>query len=69
MTLTRRELAAAAMAAVAVPSVESQTPQPPADLAKTDMAKVVHDANQRNSEALTKFEIPIATEPAFQFKA
>jgi hypothetical protein len=64
MTLTRRELATAAMAAVAAPSAESQTPQPAADL-----AKVVHDANQRNSEALAKFEIPMATEPAFQFKA
>jgi len=79
MTLTRRELAAAAVAAMAAPSAESQTPQPAADLAKTDpaktdlaktdMAKVVYDANQRNSEALAKFEIPIATEPAFQFKA
>ena len=69
MTLTRRELAAAAVAAMAAPSAESQTPQPAADLAKTDLAKAVHDANQRNSEALTKFEIPIATEPAFQFRA
>jgi hypothetical protein len=74
MTLTRRELAAAAVAAMAAPSAESQTQQPAADLAKTDlaktdMAKVVYDANQRNSEALAKFEIPIATEPAFQFKA
>jgi len=63
MTLTRRELAAAAVAAVSAPSAESQTP--PA----SDVANAVHDANQRNSEALTKFEIPIATEPAFQFKA
>jgi hypothetical protein len=64
MTLTRRELAAAAVAAVSAPSAEPQEPQSAADL-----AKVVHDANQRNSEALTKFEIPIATEPAFQFRA
>ena len=69
MKLSRRELAAAAVAAVAAPSAESQAPQPASDLAKTDLAKVVHDANQRNSEALTKFEIPIATEPSFQFKA
>jgi hypothetical protein len=64
MTLTRRELAAAAMAAVTAPSAESQTPSPSGDL-----SKVIHDANQRNSETLAKFEIPIATEPAFQFKA
>ncbi len=64
MTLTRRELAAAAIAAVAAPSADAQTQQ-----SASDLAKVVHDANQRNSEALTKFEIPIATEPAFQFKA
>ncbi len=64
MKLSRRELAAAVAGAVAAPSAESQAPTPVGDL-----AKVVHDANQRNSEALTKFEIPIATEPAFQFKA
>jgi hypothetical protein len=63
MTLTRRELAAAAVAAVVAPSAESQTPQ------SADLAKAVRDANQRNAEALAKFEIPIATEPAFQFKA
>jgi hypothetical protein len=64
MKLSRRELATAAVAAVVAPPGESQTAQPAADL-----AKVVHDASQRNSEALAKFEIPIATEPAFQFKA
>jgi hypothetical protein len=64
MTLSRRELAVAAVGAVAAPQGESQTPQPAADL-----AKVIHDTNQRNSETLTKFEIPIAAEPAFQFKA
>jgi hypothetical protein len=52
------------VAAVVAPQGESQPPQPAADL-----EKVIHDANQRNSEALAKFEIPIATEPAFQFKA
>ena len=64
MKLSRRELAAAAVAGVVAPSGESQTP-PPAQ----DLAKVVHDANRRNADTLAKFEIPISTEPAFQFKA
>jgi hypothetical protein len=28
----------------------------------------VQDANRRNSDTLAKFEIPLATEPAFRFE-
>jgi hypothetical protein len=61
---TRRELgvavAAGAMAA------RAQTVAQPAGV---DPAKEARDLNARNVETLTKFEIPISTEPAFQFKA
>jgi len=64
MKLSRRELAVAVATAVTpiAPQAEAQT-------APTDLAKTVRDANQRNSEALAKLEIPLPTEPAFQFKA
>jgi len=59
MKLTRRELA---LAAITASAAQTQTPPP-------DLAKVVRDGQKRNSDTLTKFEIPIAIEPAFQFKA
>ena len=64
MKISRRELGAVAVAAVVAPSAEPQTPAPQPDLAQS-----VRDANRRNAETLAKFEIPIATEPAFEFKA
>jgi hypothetical protein len=60
--ITRRELATASVAAAL--SVEARAQTPPA----ADITKQIHDANQRNSDTLTKFEIPIATEPAFRFE-
>jgi hypothetical protein len=61
MRTTRRELATAAIAATLARNVEAQ--------AAPDLTKQIHDANQRNSDTLTKFEIPISTEPAFRFEA
>ena len=63
MKLNRRQLAVLAVAPV-VDAVLAQTP-PQA----TDLAKAAHENNRQISDALAKFEIPIATEPAFQFKA
>ena len=61
MKLSRRELAALAATQLLA--------QPPAPVqAADDLSKAAHDANQRNSEALAKFEVPIATEPAFKFQ-
>ncbi|HKD05284.1 MAG TPA: hypothetical protein VKB79_05205 [Bryobacteraceae bacterium] len=65
MKLTRRELGATAVATVAAATSQAQTPPPP----DQGIAQVVRDANRRNAEALAKFEIPIETEPAFQFRA
>jgi hypothetical protein len=58
---TRRELGT--VLAAAALGAEAQAQTPPADLTKQ-----IHDANQRNSELLAKYEIPIATEPAFRFE-
>ncbi len=59
MKATRRELVTAALALAVAPQAEAQPP---------DLAKSIRDANQRNSDTLTKFEIPIATEPVFRFE-
>jgi hypothetical protein len=61
---TRRELALAA-ATGAIAAHAQVTTQP----GGVDPAKEARDLNARNVETLTKFEIPISTEPAFQFKA
>ena len=63
MKRSRRELGiAAASAALATRAVAQQAP---ADT--VDQAKAAEEALQRASEALTRFEIPLATEPAFRF--
>ena len=62
MQLTRRKLAAAVLAPAAV-ALPQTPPQQPVELAA---------ARQRmkdNAAALAKIEIPMATEPAYQFKA
>lgn len=58
--LTRRELAIIAAAGAITASAQS---------GGEDLIKAARDANASNAETLTKFEIPISTEPAFQFKA
>jgi hypothetical protein len=69
MRLSRREIVwGAAGAALSVPA-PGQTPAAAVDPAVADFAKAARDAMQRNSEALAKTDIPVSTEPAFQFKA
>jgi len=60
--LTRRELAVIAAAG----AVKAQAP---GQSGGEVLEKAARDLNARNVETLTKFEIPISTEPAFQFKA
>ena len=62
--ITRRELAAVAAGSALAASAEGQTAPLPADLATS-----VRNQNKLMGDALAKFEIPLATEPAFQFKA
>jgi len=67
MKLTRREMVASAVASSAVAA--KAMAQSGALSAAPDFAKQAHDNMQRNADTLAKFAIPIATEPAFQFKA
>jgi len=64
MKLTRRKLAT--VLASATVAAAQQPPQPaPAD----DLRKVARDRMLANAAALATPAIPMATEPAFQFKA
>ena len=62
MKLTRRKLATVLVSATAV---AAQQPAP----APADDLKVARDRLQANARALASTTIPMATEPAFQFKA
>jgi len=59
--LTRRQLAALVSATA---MAQTQPPAPAEDLLAT-----ARDRMKANGEALTKQPVPMATEPAFQFKA
>jgi hypothetical protein len=61
---TRRELALTAAAGAVTARAQA-----PGQTGGDDLEKAARDLNARNAETLTKFEIPISTEPAFQFKA
>ena len=63
MKLTRRKLAAALVSATAVAAQQPQTARAPAD----DL-KAARDRMQANAAALAATPLPMATEPAFQFK-
>ena len=69
--LTRRELAAALSASsLLAPALVAQTPAPPPLPQNADEElKAVRDQNRQFSEALTRFSVPMATEPAAHFKA
>ena len=60
MKFTRRKLAAALLA----PAAAAQTPAPP-----VDEAHAARDRIKANAEQLAKVDLPMSTEPAFQFKA
>ena len=66
MKLTRRELVVAGSIAAAAALAQTPPSQPQG---ARDFAKEARDNVQHNGETLTKFGIPMATEPAFQFKA
>jgi hypothetical protein len=64
MDLTRRELAAALTSGV----VLAQAPVPPQP-SPDDLLQAARDRNKANAAALAAESVPMATEPAFQFKA
>jgi hypothetical protein len=63
MKLTRRQLAAAVVSATAIAQTR-QTSSSPAD-----ELQAARDRLKANLDAVAKQEIPMATEPAFGFKA
>jgi hypothetical protein len=63
---TRRELAVIAAASLAIGKAIAETPPPAAD---ADLYKAALDSHNENSMILAQFQIPMSTEPAFQFKA
>ena len=65
MKISRRKLAVSAVAAA---SAIAQTPAPPAE-SEDELLKAARAQIKNNGDALAKFKLPIATEPAFQFKA
>ena len=69
MKLTRRELAAALTSAAALPSAAALAQTPPG-AAPTPAAELqeAQDQVKANVAALLQMEVPMNTEPAFQFK-
>ena len=61
MKLTRRQLAAVVSAGTLA---QSQTPHP-----SSTKIQAARDRLKANSGALAQHDLPMATEPAFQFKA
>ena len=60
--ITRRRLALAALgSAAALNTAKSQVPE--------DLNATAKEQIRKNSETLAKLDLPISTEPAFQFKA
>ncbi len=64
--MTRRDLAAVLGSVAGVATVRAQEPPPkqPENLNTEAMEQL-----RKNSEALSKLELPMSAEPAFQFKA
>jgi hypothetical protein len=60
MKITRRKLAAALVTSAAIPA--------PAQQPAEDLMKTKRDLMQANAKAVADLKIPMATEPAFQFK-
>jgi hypothetical protein len=69
--LTRRQLvsAAAGSAAVSAVALTVIAQAPPSSPSSQDFDKAAVESHKENSDALAKFEIPMALEPAFHFRA
>jgi hypothetical protein len=64
---TRRRLAAAALGSgIALRAAQAPTP---ATAPSADLSAAAKEQVHKYSETLAKFDLPMSTEPAFQFKA
>jgi len=66
MKITRRKLAAALAPAALLAQPTPQVPPIPAN--PEEELAAARALNQRNAAALDRFPLPMAAEPAFQFK-
>jgi len=66
MKMTRRKLAASALASAAA---LAQNPPPVPAESPDELLKAAREQAKRTGETLAKQRIPMSTEPAFQFKA
>ena len=68
---TRRKLAAALAPAVLASALRAQNPAPSADspAGPGEELRIARERIRNNADALAKVKLPMATEPAFQFKA
>ena len=69
MQLTRRKLAAVLTSGVALAQTPAAAPPAAAPPGTDDLLQAARDRNQANARALAAEPVPMATEPAFQFKA
>lgn len=67
MNVTRRKLARILAATTAVPLAASAQTPAPAD--PDENLKSAREQMRGNAQALAKVRVPMATEPAFRFKA
>jgi hypothetical protein len=66
---TRRNLFIAAGAAPLIAVAVAAQENPPTTVSREDDLKTARDLMAGNAALLAKVEVPIATEPAFSFKA
>jgi hypothetical protein len=67
MKLSRRELLA--LAGASASQAIAQTPGPPASAPTApDPVAAAREENRKSADELTKFEIPMSTEPSFIFR-
>ena len=66
MKLSRRSMLALAGTGVALAQPPATAPAPPEG--KPDPLTTAREENRQSAEKLSKFEIPMSTEPAFVFR-
>ena len=67
MKITRRKLALVALGSAS--AVRAERSQAAAAAQPEDHNAVAKEQLHKDAEALAKFNVPVSTEPAFQFKA
>lgn len=69
MKMTRRNLGTAMIGSTVLGLKIARAQATPANAKTEENLPAAKEQIRRNSEALAKFQLPMGTEPAFQFKA